>query len=514
MLGLPFGGRHDVMTAELSEPSDLSDAKTEAALDSAELAEMIDTNPELDSMPALLEEGRVIASRYRIIRHLGSGGMGNVYLAEHMAIGKKVAVKTLNLEFAKRRILRERFLREARSASQIRHANVVDITDFGKTDEGAPFIAMEYLEGEDLKQTLQREGRIPFERTRDIVVQICHALEAAHAKGIVHRDVKPANCFRVDQSGHLDRIKVVDFGIAKTTAGEADSTELTKTGVIVGTAAYMSPEQARGDADIDPRADVYSVGIILFRMLSGKLPYDSNSPLGMITKHLTDPVPSLLELDDPVEVSSTVDRIVMRALAKDKDERWQSAGALAEALSEAEHAHAAARSRKGVWIAAASLLGVALAAGGFTYANRVPPPVPAHAQAPEPGPAPAVEPEATTVLISIEGAPEGARLRIGGKDYGAASEPLRLNKDAESVTVEVAAEGYVSSSLVVVPTSDLSVSVSLVAAKEWVVETQVVELAPEPASEPKPKTGKKKRTPKVGTSGDDEKVDINKEIGF
>jgi serine/threonine-protein kinase len=229
--------------------SDISEGETEVAVDSAELVGMAESNPELDVMPELLAPGSEIADRYRIVRHLGAGGMGNVYLAEHMTIGKPVAIKTLSLDFARRKSLRERFLREARSASQIRHPNVVDITDFGSTKEGAPFIAMEYLEGEDLKQTLDREGRLPFERARHLILQICRALQAAHDKGFIHRDVKPANCFRIENGGVPDFIKVVDFGIAKTTAGTAsDASELTKTGVIVGTARFQHVAP-RGERD-------------------------------------------------------------------------------------------------------------------------------------------------------------------------------------------------------------------------------------------------------------------------
>ena len=225
--------------------SDISEGETEVAaeVDSAELAGMAESNPELDGMPDLLESDSVVADRYRIIRLIGSGGMGNVYLAEHTTIGKQIAIKTLNLEYSRRKSLRERFLREARSASQIRHPNVVDITDFGRTKEGAPFIAMEYLDGEDLKALLEREGRLPIDRARHLIVQICRALQAAHDKGFIHRDVKPANCFVINHGGVPDFIKVVDFGIAKTTAGTADASELTKTGVIVGTAAYMSPSR-------------------------------------------------------------------------------------------------------------------------------------------------------------------------------------------------------------------------------------------------------------------------------
>ncbi|PRQ01238.1 serine/threonine-protein kinase [Enhygromyxa salina] len=491
--------------------ADISDAPTEAAVDSAELAGMVETNPELERMAERLEEGREIASRYRIIRHLGSGGMGNVYLAEQTAIGKLVAVKTLSVELSRRKVLRERFLREARSASQIRHVNVVDITDYGSTEEGAPFIAMEYLEGEDLKQILHREGRLSFERARRFIVQICNALQAAHDQGIVHRDVKPANCFCVDQSGTSDLIKVVDFGIAKTTA-EGDSSELTKTGVIVGTAAYMAPEQARGDADVDSRADVYAVGVMLFRMLTGKLPYSSNHPLGMITKHLTEPVPSLRAFAPEAKLSPAVERIVHKALAKDREQRWQSAGELARALEQIEEATAAgARSR--VWIGAA-VVG-ALIVGGLAFAFsqghltasasviEVEPP----AATPEPEPAeppeppiptdvavdPVPEPPSTTVVVTLEGAPAGAQVFIGDREVGSADQPFTLDKSDATVSLEIVAEGYERAAVVVVPVADLTVPVALEAQPD----------------KPAKKVKKTKKTQQGQDSGN-----VDKELGY
>ncbi|KIG18639.1 serine/threonine protein kinase [Enhygromyxa salina] len=465
--------------------ADISDAPTEAAVDSAELAGMVETNPELEGMAERLEEGREIAGRYRIIRHLGSGGMGNVYLAEQTTIGKLVAVKTLSVELSRRKVLRERFLREARSASQIRHVNVVDITDYGSTEEGAPFIAMEYLEGEDLKQILHREGRLSFERARRFIVQICNALQAAHDQGIVHRDVKPANCFCVEQSGTSDLIKVVDFGIAKTTT-EGDSSELTKTGVIVGTAAYMAPEQARGDANVDSRADVYAVGVMLFRMLTGKLPYSSNHPLGMITKHLTEPIPSLREFAPEAKLSAAVERIVHKALAKDRELRWQSAGELARALEQIEEP-TATTGRRDVWVGVA-LAGV-LAVAGLVFAvsqghltasaslTKTEPPgtqvvAPAKPEPvneptqPEPVDEPVDEPPSATVVVTLEGAPAGAQVLIDDRVVGLADQPFTLDRSEATVSLQIVAEGYEPSAVVVVPVADLTVPVALEAEPE------------------------------------------------
>ena len=501
---------------------EFSDAETEVAVDSAELAGMVETNPELEHAAELLEAGCEIAERYRIVRHLGAGGMGNVYLAEHTAIGKQVAIKTLNLEFARRKNLRDRFLREARSASQIRHPNVVDISDFGSTSEGAPFIAMEYLDGEDLHATLEREGRLPFVRARHLTVQICRALQAAHDKGIVHRDVKPANCFRVEHDGAADVIKVVDFGIAKTTmSATTDSTELTKTGVILGTAAYMSPEQARGETDVDARADVYSVGVLLFRMLSGHMPYKSTTPLGMITKHLTDPIPSLLDVAPDVPLSREIDALVTRALAKDRDERWQSARELAEALERVDETKIKIipvkppRRRASLWIGGgvltAALIGGAamLMAGGEQPSEAAPEPEPApvvEPSQPPPPPPPGSgggppEPEAlpTTVTVKLVGAPDDAVVRVGEREIGPASEPFVLDRSSDTVSIEISAPGYLSSSIAVVPLADLEVPAPLQA---------------EPEPEPVAKSGKKRPKPdKSGGAASDEPP-VDKEIGF
>ena len=196
----------------------------------------------------------LMSDRYRILRRIGKGGMGEVFLAEHTAIGKQVAIKILSEDFAKKPRIVQRFLQEARAASLIRHENVVDITDFGHTPSGLPFLTMEFLVGEDLKHTLRREGPLPWPRARRMLVQLLAALAAAHRQGVIHRDIKPDNVFRVRRGDNPDFIKVLDFGIAKVVGEEVDQ-NLTQTGVVMGTAEYMSPEQARSDP-LDARTDL------------------------------------------------------------------------------------------------------------------------------------------------------------------------------------------------------------------------------------------------------------------
>ena len=196
--------------------------------------------------------GTVLAGRYRITAKLGAGGMGTVYMAEHTTIHKKFAVKVLAAKLMQRPDLVERFLREAKATSRISQRNVVEISDFGETPHGSVFFAMEYLAGEDLRDLLKREKRLPWSRVSHFGVQICRALEAAHAAGIIHRDMKPDNCFRMTRDGDQDFIKVLDFGIAKI---QDEGKGLTKTGMIFGTAQYMSPEQARAQ-QVDARVDI------------------------------------------------------------------------------------------------------------------------------------------------------------------------------------------------------------------------------------------------------------------
>ncbi|HTB59890.1 MAG TPA: serine/threonine-protein kinase, partial [Polyangia bacterium] len=208
--------------------------------------------------------GRVIDSRYRVIRKIGEGGMGTVYAGEHVEIGKDVAIKILHPAYSTQQDLVERFRREARAASRIGHPHIIDVTDFGETEDGCAYFVMEHLDGIDLADVLSHERRLAPERACKIATQICRALAAAHAAGVIHRDLKPENIFLVARDGQADFVKVLDFGIARS-MGRAR--RLTNPGVAMGTPEYMAPEQAEGGA-VDQRSDIYSVGALIYEMVS------------------------------------------------------------------------------------------------------------------------------------------------------------------------------------------------------------------------------------------------------
>src|SRR4051794_2366226 len=249
--------------------------------------------------------------RYRILRKLGAGGMANVYLAEDQELGRKLAIKILNDRHAHDEQFVERFRREAKNAAGLSHPNIVSIYDRGEFD-GAYYIAMEYLEGRTLKELIVRNGPTPVPIAIDYTRQIISALGFAHRNGVVHRDIKPHNIV-VARDG---RLKVTDFGIARSGASQ-----MTEVGSIVGTAQYLSPEQAQG-THVDQRSDIYSVGIVLYEMLTGAVPFTGDTPLEIAMKHLraVPAPPSELNASVPHELDS----IVLRALAKDPDHRYQS----------------------------------------------------------------------------------------------------------------------------------------------------------------------------------------------
>jgi serine/threonine-protein kinase len=250
--------------------------------------------------------------RYRIERKLGAGGMADVYLAEDQELGRRVAIKILNSRHGNDDQFIERFRREAKNAAALNHPNIVSIYDRGEAED-TYYIAMEFLDGRTLKELIIGRGAAPINVAIEYARQILSALRFAHRHGIVHRDIKPHNVL-VDGEG---RVKVTDFGIAR-----AGTSQMTETGSIVGTAQYLSPEQAKG-GEVDPRSDLYSLGVVLYELLTGKTPFDGETPVEIAMKHLsaTPKPPSKLRPDVPREL----DMVVMRALAKNPDERYQSA---------------------------------------------------------------------------------------------------------------------------------------------------------------------------------------------
>lgn len=282
--------------------------------------------------------GTILSERYEILRQIGEGGMGLVYEAEHVAIEKRVALKVLRDDFSSRSEVVQRFKQEAKSASRIGNDHIVDISDFGVTPSGASYFVMELLEGEDLAELLEREVNLPIARAADIILQCCKALGAAHAKGIIHRDMKPENIFLTSRGGRADFVKLVDFGIAKMSDVEtpgAPGRKLTKTGMIFGTPEYMSPEQAAGKKDLDHRVDVYALAVILYEMLTGRVPFVGDTFMGILTQHMFEDPPSFQEVNPRLEVPDAIIAFVWQGLSKEPEGRFASCDEMATALEAA-----------------------------------------------------------------------------------------------------------------------------------------------------------------------------------
>jgi len=279
--------------------------------------------------------GKVIDDRYRIVQKLGEGGMGSVYKVEHVRMGKICALKLLRrdlVEGPKGRGLRERFRQEARIVSKLVHVNTIQVFDFGETDEGELYLAMEYVRGRSLHD-VQREagGRLPEARVTRIASQILRSLAEAHEVGIIHRDIKPQNIMILDLRDRTDFVKVLDFGIAKVVAGGPDDPSTTGAGEIVGTPNYISPEQARGSA-LDQRSDLYSLGAVMFDLLTGRAPFVAETPLGVVTAHLTQPVPAVTKVLPEAHVSPEMEAVLQKAMAKRPEDRFTSADEMRLAL--------------------------------------------------------------------------------------------------------------------------------------------------------------------------------------
>jgi serine/threonine-protein kinase len=277
-------------------------------------------------------EGDVIAGKYRVERLIGMGGMGAVVAARHLELDERVAIKMLLPHLPATGEPAARFLREAKAAIRIKNEHVVRVLDVGRTDTGSPYIVMEYLDGQDLGQLLERQGPLPVEDTVDYVMQACEAIAAAHALGIVHRDLKPANLFLAASSDGTAFVKVLDFGISKLAESAASQAPgLTSTATVMGTPCFMSPEQLRSTRDVDARADIWSMGAILHALMTGTPPYDGESNADVSAKIIRD-APTPLRTLRP-EVPADLEAIVLRCLEKDPARRFEDVASLADALS-------------------------------------------------------------------------------------------------------------------------------------------------------------------------------------
>ncbi len=275
----------------------------------------------------MLPPERIVAGRYRLGRLLGEGGMGAVYEAEHVGLGATVAVKLLTDRFVDDPDAVERFRREARAAAAVRHPNVVNVTDTGTDEEGAPFLVMELLVGESLGSVLKRRRRLPPEVAVAIACEVLAGLGAAHARGIVHRDLKPGNVFLAVDPDGVQRVKLLDFGISKFLGA---ASELTSEGAIIGTPHYMPPEQIRGRRDLDARVDLYAVGVLLYRMLSGRLPFEGASPQQLYEAIVVGRRKPLRALCP--ELPTALTDVVERALHPEPSKRFQRAEEMIAAL--------------------------------------------------------------------------------------------------------------------------------------------------------------------------------------
>ena len=283
----------------------------------------------MEARPSSAMIGTVLSGRYRLEAKLGSGGMSTVYLARDQTLDRQVAVKVMHREMSEQADQLERFRQEARSVAKLSHPNVVSVIDAGE-DGGHPYIVFEYVEGETLKQRINRDGALAPQEAIAYAIEIARGLSMAHARNMVHRDIKPQNIL-IDAEG---RAKLTDFGISR----QLEQDGMTATGRVLGTTDYVAPEQAMG-RKVDPRTDIYSLGVVLYEMLVGQVPFSADSQVGVAMKHVNEELPDVQRRRP--EVSAAVALVVERSTAKDPNERYQQVGEMIDDLSTALEVEAA-----------------------------------------------------------------------------------------------------------------------------------------------------------------------------
>ena len=278
--------------------------------------------------------GQTLDGRYYVEKKIGEGGMGVVFSARHAVIERPLAIKVLKREAMRDTATIRRFVQEAKAASRIGHPNIVDVTDFGTTPDGMTYSVMEFVPGQTLGTAIRLGAPFPQPRALRITAQIARALAAGHDKGIVHRDLKPENVFLLDRDGRPDFVKIVDFGIAKVKPprGKTNEPRLTRAGSVFGTPEYMAPEQAAGRSDTDGRVDIYALGVILYEMICGRVPHRGDSMVRTLAMQMLDPIEPPSRVRPDLAIGPELEAIVMRALAKKREQRYQTMGELLEAL--------------------------------------------------------------------------------------------------------------------------------------------------------------------------------------
>jgi serine/threonine-protein kinase len=326
----------------------------------------------LDPPPRDLLVGAVIRNQYRLVERIGEGGMGVIYRAERVGTGEALAIKLLHPDLGVAGNLAKRFEREAESVSRLSHPNIVKVVETGRMDSGALFLVMELLDGVSLADVLADHATFPVDRAVAILSQVLSALDHAHGVGIIHRDLKPENITLLRKP--KDRVKVLDFGVAKIRdeSTESEMIKLTKAGIVLGTPAYMSPEQASG-FEVDHRSDLYTCGVLLFEMLTGVKPFVSDSMMELMNMHASAPAPTPRSVSPTAGIPPALEAIVMRALKKDPAERFQSAAAFLGALNQFAEARAHKRWMRNLKIGIAAAAGLC-AVGALMLTLRKPAP--------------------------------------------------------------------------------------------------------------------------------------------